>query len=81
MYGAFTDMLTFHSRYLEEINTRFFDRIRTQLPLLNHDVSDIRALREVGELLYGKKAAAIIERWSIILLNPTGLAPEVKYPA
>jgi arsenite-transporting ATPase len=45
------------SYYLEEINTRFHDRVRTQLPLLSHDVSDIKALREVGELLYGKKVS------------------------
>ncbi len=44
------------ARYLSEIDTRFADRLRTRLPLLDHDVSDLTALREVGELLYGKKA-------------------------
>jgi arsenite-transporting ATPase len=45
------------ARYFSEIDKRFQDRIRTQLPLLDHDVSDLTALREVGGLLYGKRAA------------------------
>jgi arsenite/tail-anchored protein-transporting ATPase len=45
------------SSYLDEINSRFQDKLRTQLPLLDHDVSDVTALREVGELLYGTKVA------------------------
>lgn len=44
------------TRYLSEIDTRFADLLKTLLPLLDHDVSDITALREVGKLLYGKKA-------------------------
>ncbi len=47
--------------YLNEIEKRFHDRLRTQLPLLDHDVSDVTALREVGELLYGKKVAASVK--------------------
>jgi arsenite/tail-anchored protein-transporting ATPase len=46
--------LQFH--YIEEIDTHFSDRLRIQLPLLNHDISDVKALREVGELLYSKAA-------------------------
>jgi len=48
------------SRYLEEINTRFPDRLKTQLPLLSHDIADVTALREVGERLYGKITAVSI---------------------
>lgn len=49
------------ARYLSEIETRFADLIRTRLPLLDHDVSDITTLREVGELLYGKKVAVPVK--------------------
>jgi arsenite/tail-anchored protein-transporting ATPase len=42
------------TRYLSEVDKRFHDRIRTQLPLLDHDVSDSESLREVGKLLYSK---------------------------
>ncbi|MBI4303022.1 MAG: TRC40/GET3/ArsA family transport-energizing ATPase [Chloroflexi bacterium] len=49
------------ARYLSEIENRFHDRLRTQLPLLDHDVSDVTALREVGELLYGKKVATPVK--------------------
>jgi arsenite-transporting ATPase len=45
------------AHYLKEIEKRFSDRLRIQLPLLDHDVSDVTSLREVGELLYGKKVA------------------------
>ena len=41
------------ARYLAEIETRFADRLRTRLPLLDQDVSDLSALRVVGEMLYG----------------------------
>jgi arsenite-transporting ATPase len=41
------------ARYMEEINTRFGDLIRSRLPLLDRDVSDLSTLREVGEMLYG----------------------------
>lgn len=40
--------------YIKEINERFAGIVKTQLPLLDHDVSDIKSLRSVGELLYGK---------------------------
>jgi arsenite-transporting ATPase len=40
--------------YLEEIDTRFNNLIQSQLPLLDHDVSDLDSLRKVGQLLYGK---------------------------
>ncbi len=45
------------ARYISEIEERFHDRLRAQLPLLDHDVSDVSTLREVGEILYGKKVA------------------------
>lgn len=42
------------SSYLDEINSRFADIIKAQLPLLDHDISDLESLRKVGQLLYGK---------------------------
>lgn len=47
------------ARYLEEIESRFGDRLRTQLPLLDRDVSDLATLRTVGELLYGEERVAV----------------------
>jgi arsenite-transporting ATPase len=41
------------ARYLKEIETRFTGLLRSPLPLLDHDVSDLSTLREVGGLLYG----------------------------
>lgn len=41
--------------YMDEINKRFKDIIKTQLPLFDHDISDVRSLREAGKLLYGDK--------------------------
>lgn len=41
-------------RYLDEIDTRFSPFVKSRLPLLDHDVSDLSTLREVGEMLYGK---------------------------
>lgn len=41
------------ARYLNEIDSRFGELLKTRLPLLDHDVSDTTALREVSELLYG----------------------------
>ncbi len=38
--------------YLNEINTRFSDILRTQLPLFDHDISDLENTRKVGRLLY-----------------------------
>jgi arsenite/tail-anchored protein-transporting ATPase len=49
------------TRYLGEIEKRFQDKVRAQLPLLDHDVSDVKALREVGEVLYGKKVAVPVK--------------------
>ena len=40
--------------YLAEIDTRFADLVRSRLPLLDQDVSSTAAMRQVGELLYGK---------------------------
>jgi len=40
--------------YLAEIDTRFADLVRSRLPLLDRDVSSTAAMRQVGELLYGK---------------------------
>jgi arsenite-transporting ATPase len=42
------------ARYMEEIETRFGDYIRSRLPLLDKDVSDLSTLRHVSEMLYGK---------------------------
>src|SRR5574341_1406848 len=42
------------ARYLGEIEERFGDRVRSRLPLLDHDVSDLSTLRELGEMLYGE---------------------------
>ncbi len=41
------------TRYLGEIEKRFGDFVRTRLPLLDRDVSDVSTLRQVGEVLYG----------------------------
>jgi arsenite-transporting ATPase len=41
------------AQYLDEIETRFAGRVRASLPLLDHDVSDVSTLRQVGALLYG----------------------------
>ena len=40
-------------RYLAEIERRFDGFIKTRLPLLDSDVSDLSTLRQVGEVLYG----------------------------
>lgn len=40
--------------YLNEIEKRFSDIIKAQLPLFDHDISEVESLREVGRLLYGK---------------------------
>jgi arsenite-transporting ATPase len=42
------------SGYLNEIDTRFSELMRARLPLLDRDVSSVAAMREVGQLLYGK---------------------------
>jgi len=42
------------ARYLDEIEARFDGLLKTRLPLLDHDVSDLSTLRQVGEVLYGK---------------------------
>lgn len=41
-------------KYLNEIETRFASLLRSNLPLLDHDVSEVDSLRLVGEILYGK---------------------------
>ncbi len=43
------------THYLNEIKARFDGLAKARLPLLDHDVSDLSTLREVGELLYGGK--------------------------
>lgn len=39
--------------YLEEISGRFSEMAQARLPLLEHDVSDVTALRKVGKAIYG----------------------------
>ncbi|MCL4368511.1 MAG: arsenical pump-driving ATPase GET3, partial [Actinobacteria bacterium] len=43
--------------YREEIEERFGGFMREYLPLLDHDVSSLATLREVGDLLYGTHEA------------------------
>ena len=43
------------ARYLAEIDGRFADLLKTRLPLLDRDVSDLATLREVGEMIYGRE--------------------------
>jgi arsenite-transporting ATPase len=43
------------SRYVAEIDDRFGELLRVRLPLLDHDVSEVETLRELGALLYGKQ--------------------------
>lgn len=42
------------SSYINEINKRFADLIKTELPLFDHDISDVKSLREAGKKIYGK---------------------------
>lgn len=42
------------ARYLDEIEARFAELLKTHLPLLDRDVSDMSTVREVAEMLYGK---------------------------
>jgi len=42
--------------YLEEIDARFTDVIKAELPLLDHDIANLESLQEVGKLLYGKNS-------------------------
>jgi arsenite-transporting ATPase len=46
---------TLQARYLDEIDTRFAAFVKTRLPLLDHDVSDLSTLRELGEVLYSEE--------------------------
>ena len=39
--------------YMDEIDKRFKDIIKSRLPLFDHDISDVKSLREVGKALYG----------------------------
>ncbi len=41
-------------RYLEEIEKRFGDLPKSRLPLLDHDVSELSTLRQIGEMTYGR---------------------------
>ncbi len=41
------------ARYQDEIDTRFGSLVRGRIPLFDHDISNLEALREVGEILYG----------------------------
>ena len=41
-------------RYLTEIETRFPDQIRREVPLFDTDIYGIERIRMVGEVLYGK---------------------------
>ncbi|MBI5290651.1 MAG: ArsA family ATPase [Chloroflexi bacterium] len=40
--------------YLDEIEARFNGLLKTRLPLLDHDVSDLSTLRQVGKMIYGE---------------------------
>lgn len=41
-------------RYLDEIDARFSGFLKSRLPLLDRDVSELSTLREVGGMLYGE---------------------------
>lgn len=41
------------AKYLQEIETRFSNLLKSRLPLLDSDVSDLSTLRQVSEMLYG----------------------------
>lgn len=47
------DRVKLQSRFLGEIKERFDGVLRTELPLLARDVSDLDGLRQVGAFLYG----------------------------
>jgi arsenite-transporting ATPase len=47
------DRVKLQSRFLNEIGERFPGLLRTELPMLAKDVSDLAALRRVGASLYG----------------------------
>ncbi len=51
------------ARYQAEINTRFADIVQSQIPLFDHDTSSIQALRQVGEILYGKESILPEAKW------------------
>ena len=38
---------------VQGVSKRFGNFVRTRLPLLDRDVSDLSTLRQVGEVLYG----------------------------
>ncbi|MCX6155311.1 MAG: hypothetical protein NT007_14240 [Candidatus Kapabacteria bacterium] len=48
-----TERSKLQSSFISEIEKRFADRIRIQLPLLASDVSDLYALRHIGKLILG----------------------------
>lgn len=47
-------------KYMGEIDARFKKLLQIKLPLLDHDISELESLREVGRLLYGKDVMKII---------------------
>ncbi|MBI4671561.1 MAG: hypothetical protein HY741_07825 [Chloroflexi bacterium] len=47
------------ARYLQEIETRFDGLVKTRLPLLVRDVSELATLRQVSELLYGERESSL----------------------
>jgi len=49
-----TTRATLQRSYLGEIDTRFASLVRERLPLFDHDVSEVAALRMLGNLLYGE---------------------------
>jgi arsenite-transporting ATPase len=49
-----TSRSVLQDEYLNEIEKRFHHLSISRLPLFDHDISDLEALREVGDILYGK---------------------------
>lgn len=54
------------SGYLEEIARRFANLTRAYLPLLDHDIADLAALREVGAMLYGEEKTGVLSRRALM---------------
>jgi hypothetical protein len=40
-------------KYLSQIDSRFPEYIKIQLPILDRDASDLSALRLIGNIIYG----------------------------
>jgi len=49
-------------RYLDEIDRSFGELLRTRLPLLDRDVSDVQTLRHLGDLLFGPERQPVAGR-------------------